>query len=152
MLLTKNKALICVLLILNSVLSSCHLLCAFAYINSSTYNLSINSSTEQKFSTFTDTVKRNNPLVTTLLSIWVGREDSLIFFSMINQSSIETVRFYGFHGQDFFGILPSKSSDMINFDTLLNEWRIAMDSEAKTLVSQSCSWSWPLIKCQLWIQ
>jgi hypothetical protein len=49
-----------------------HLLCAFAYINSSTYHLSINSSTEQKFSTFTDTVKRNNPLVTTLLSIYMG--------------------------------------------------------------------------------
>ena len=64
-----------------------HLLCAFANINSSTYHLSINSSTEQKFSTFTETVKRNNPLITTLLSIWVGREDSSIFFSMINQSS-----------------------------------------------------------------
>ncbi|GMY35682.1 receptor-like serine/threonine-protein kinase SD1-6 [Fagus crenata] len=117
-----------------------HLLCAFAYINSSTYHLSINSSTEHKFSTFTDTVKRNNPSVTTLLSIWVGREHSSIFFSMINQSSyrksfiqssIETARFYGFHGLDFVGVLPSRSSDMINFDTLLNEWRIAMDSEAR---------------------
>ena len=61
-----------------------HLLCAFAYINSSDYHLSINSSTEQKFSTFTNTVKLKNPLVTTLLSVWVGREDSPIFFSMIN--------------------------------------------------------------------
>ncbi|XP_030954776.1 uncharacterized protein LOC115977205 isoform X2 [Quercus lobata] len=117
-----------------------HLLCAFAYINSSNYHLSINSSTEQKFSTFTDTVKLKNPLVTTLLSVWVGREDSPIFFSMINQSSfrnsfiqssIETARFYGFHGIDLCGVLPSKSSDMTNLDTLLNEWRIAVVSEAK---------------------
>ncbi|KAF3960146.1 hypothetical protein CMV_015118 [Castanea mollissima] len=117
-----------------------HLLCAFAYINSSNYHLSINSSTEQKFSTFTNTVKLKNPLVTTLLSVWVGREDSPIFLSMINQSSfrnsfiqssIETARFYGFHGIDLCGVLPSKSSDMTNLDTLLNEWRIAVVSEAK---------------------
>jgi GH18 family chitinase len=59
---------------------------------------------------------------------------------MINQSSyrktfihssIETARFYGFHGLDFFGVLPSRSSDMINLGTLLNEWRIAVDSEAR---------------------
>jgi hypothetical protein len=41
-----------------------HLICAFAYINSSTYHLSINSSTEQRFSTFTDTVKLKNPTIT----------------------------------------------------------------------------------------
>jgi GH18 family chitinase len=82
-----------------------HLICAFAYINSSTYHLSINSSTEQRFSTFTDTVKRKNPSITTLLSIWVGKEDSSTFFSMINQSSyrnsfiqssIRTAKLYGF--------------------------------------------------------
>ena len=59
---------------------------------------------------------------------------------MINQSSyrktfihssIETARFYGFHGLDFFGVLPSRSSDMTNLGTLLNEWRIAVDSEAR---------------------
>jgi GH18 family chitinase len=119
-----------------------HLICAFAYINSSTYHLSINSSTEQRFSTFTDTVKRKNPSITTLLSIWVGREFSSTFFSMINQSSyrnsfiqssIQTARLYGFHGLDLFlfGILPNKSSDMANLATLLNEWRVAVDSDAK---------------------
>jgi GH18 family chitinase len=117
-----------------------HLLCAFAYVNSSTYHLSINSSTEQQFSTFTETVKRKNPSITTLLSIWVGREESSTFFSMINQSSyrnsfiqssIRTARLYGFHGLDLSGLLPSKSSDMNNLATLLNEWRVAVDSEAK---------------------
>ncbi|GMY35681.1 receptor-like serine/threonine-protein kinase SD1-6 [Fagus crenata] len=102
-----------------------HLLCAFAYIDSSTYHLSINSSTEQKFSTFTDTVKRNNPLVTTLLSIWVGREDSSIFFSMINQSSYRKTFVHSSIET------ASRSSDMTNFGTLLNEWRIAVDSEAR---------------------
>ncbi|XP_059462180.1 G-type lectin S-receptor-like serine/threonine-protein kinase At1g11330 isoform X2 [Corylus avellana] len=117
-----------------------HLICAFAYINSSTYHLYINSSTEQRFSTFTDTVKRKNPSITTLLSIWVGREFSSTFFSMINQSSyrnsfiqssIRTARLHGFHGLDLFGVLPSKSADMANLATLLNEWRVAVDSDAR---------------------
>jgi GH18 family chitinase len=120
-----------------------HLICAFAYINSSTYHLSINASTEQLFSTFTLTVKRKNPSITTLLSIWVGREDSSTFFSMINQSSyrnsfiqssIRTARLYGFHGLDLYGVVPSKSSDMINLGTLLNEWRVAVDSEARNSI------------------
>ncbi|KAG6673503.1 hypothetical protein I3842_16G115400 [Carya illinoinensis] len=118
-----------------------HLICAFAYINSSTYHLSINSSTEQQFSTFNGTVKSKNPSVTTILSIWVGREQMLIFFSMINQSyyrnsfvqsSIETARLYGFQGLDLCGVLPTgSSSDMANFGTLLDEWRVAVNSEAK---------------------
>ncbi|GLT66712.1 hypothetical protein SLA2020_390650 [Shorea laevis] len=96
-----------------------HLICAFAYINSSTYHLSINSSTEQRFSTFTDTVKQKNPSTTTLLSIWVGRDYSVTFFSMTNQSSyrnsfiqssIRTARLYGFHGLDllFWGCAKQK--------------------------------------------
>jgi hypothetical protein len=142
-----------------------HLICAFAYINSSTYHLSINSSTEQRFSTFTDTIKRKNPSITTLLSIWVGREFSSTFFSMINQSSyrnsfiqssIQTARLHGFHGLDLFlfGILPNKSSYMANLATLLNEWRVAVDSDAKkTLATEGCSWSWPAPEstCQIWV-
>ncbi|KAG7942628.1 hypothetical protein I3843_16G113300 [Carya illinoinensis] len=118
-----------------------HLICAFAYVNSSTYHLSINSSTEQQFSTFNHNVKSKNPSVTTILSIWVGREQMLIFFSMINQStyrnsfvqsSIETARLYGFQGLDLCGVLPTgSSSDMANFGTLLDEWRVAINSEAK---------------------
>ncbi|KAG7942631.1 hypothetical protein I3843_16G113600 [Carya illinoinensis] len=118
-----------------------HLICAFTYINSSTYHLSINSSTEQQFSTFAHTVKTKNPSVTTLLSIWVGRWHVLNFFSMINQSSyrnsfvqssIETARLYGFQGLDLRGLVPTgSSSDMANFGTLLDEWRVAVKSEAK---------------------
>ncbi|XP_040998287.1 putative cysteine-rich receptor-like protein kinase 35 isoform X4 [Juglans microcarpa x Juglans regia] len=125
---------------INSKLFS-HLICAFTYVNSSTYHLSINSSTEQQFSTFAHTVKIKNPSVTTLLSIWVGREHLPNFFSMINQSSyrnsfvqssIETARLYGFQGLDLCGLVPTgSSSDMANFGTLLDEWRVAVNSEAK---------------------
>ncbi|XP_040998251.1 class V chitinase-like [Juglans microcarpa x Juglans regia] len=118
-----------------------HLICAFTYVNSSNYHLSINSSTEQQFSTFAHTVKTKNPSVTTLLSIWVGRESLLNFFSMINQSSyrnsfvqssIETARLYGFQGLDLCGLVPTgSSSDMANFGTLLDMWRVAVNSEAK---------------------
>ncbi|XP_040998289.1 cysteine-rich receptor-like protein kinase 25 isoform X6 [Juglans microcarpa x Juglans regia] len=118
-----------------------HLICAFTYVNSSTYHLSINSSTEQQLSTFAHIVKTKNPSVTTLLSIWVGREHLLNFFSMINQSSyrnsfvqssIETARLYGFQGLDLSGLVPTgSSSDMANFGTLLDEWRVAVNSEAK---------------------
>ncbi|XP_035541725.1 class V chitinase-like [Juglans regia] len=125
---------------LNSKLFT-HLICAFTFVNSSTYHLSINSSTEQQFSTFAHIVKTKNPFVTTLLSIWVGREHLLNFFSMINQSSyrnsfvhssIETARLYGFQGLDLAGLVPTgSSSDMANFGTLLDEWRVAVNSEAK---------------------
>jgi GH18 family chitinase len=50
------------------------------------------------------------------------------------QSSIRTARLYGFHGLDLYGVVPSKSSDMINLGTLLNEWRVAVDSEARNSI------------------
>ncbi|KAF5445726.1 hypothetical protein F2P56_034756 [Juglans regia] len=125
---------------LNSKLFT-HLICGFTFVNPSTHHLFINFSTEQQFSTFADNVKTKNPSVTTLLSIWVGRELLLNFFSMINQSSyrnsfvqssIETARLYGFQGLDLSGVEPTgNSSDMANIGTLLDEWRVAVNSEAK---------------------
>lgn len=117
-----------------------HLICAFAYINSSTYHLSINSSTQQKFSTFTNVVKRKNPKITTFLSVRVGREDSSVLFSMLNQSSrrrsfidssIATARLYGFAGLDFYGAVPRNSIHTSYLGKLLDEWRAAVDSEAR---------------------
>ncbi|XP_022633762.1 probable endochitinase [Vigna radiata var. radiata] len=114
-----------------------HLLCAFAFINTTIYNIFINSSEEQKFYTFTSTVKLQNPSVSTLLSIQGGTEDFLVFTSMLNRSSymklfidsyIRTVRFYGFHGIDLTGAEPS--SEVANFGTLLKEWHAAITSEA----------------------
>ncbi|RDX58459.1 putative cysteine-rich receptor-like protein kinase 32, partial [Mucuna pruriens] len=118
-----------------------HLLCAFAFINSTSYNIFINSSEENKFSTFTNTVKLQNPSVSTLLSIWGGREDSAVFSSMLNQSShrkffidssIKTARLYGFHGIDLTGAWPrQEGSEVTNLGTLLKEWRAAITSEAR---------------------
>lgn len=122
-----------------------HLICGFVFVNSSTYHLSINPQDVQKLSTFTNVVKRRNPSVTTLLSIWVGREHSPIFFSMLNQSSyrksfiessISTAMLYGFSGIDLYRVALSTSTsfvDMSNLETLLDEWRAtAKDSDAAT--------------------
>ncbi|KAL7221951.1 hypothetical protein ACSBR1_023814 [Camellia fascicularis] len=56
---------------INSALFT-HLICAFAGLNSSTYELSISSSDSQLFSNFTNTVKQKNPSIKTLLSIGGG--------------------------------------------------------------------------------
>ncbi|CAK8563545.1 unnamed protein product [Lathyrus sativus] len=117
-----------------------HLLCAFAFINSTNYNVFINSSEEHNFFTFTDSVKLQNPSVITLLSIYGGRENSSIFNSVINQSSyrksfidssIKTARKYGFQGIDLCGVSPKQGNELANFATLLKEWRIAITSEAR---------------------
>lgn len=117
-----------------------HLLCAFAFINSTNYNIFVNSSEVHKFSTFTNTVKLQNPSVSTLLSIWGGREDSLVLSSMLNQSSsrksfidssIRTARVFGFHGIDLYGAWPRQGSELANFGTLLKEWRVAITHDAR---------------------
>ncbi|XP_054806482.1 class V chitinase-like isoform X2 [Prosopis cineraria] len=117
-----------------------HLLCAFAHLSSSDYNISIKPSDLQKFSTFTHTVKLQNPSVTTLISIRGGGEYSSIFSSIINSSShrksfidssIRTARLYGFQGIDLCGVGPSAGSELNNLGTLLEEWREALTSEAR---------------------
>ncbi|CAL5198750.1 unnamed protein product [Lathyrus oleraceus] len=122
-----------------------HLLCAFAFINSTNYNIFINSSEEHKFSTFTNTVKLQNPSVITLLSIYTGRENSSLFNLMISQSSyrksfidssIETAREYEFQGIDLRGVSPKQGKELANFATLLKEWRNAITSEARNYTSR----------------
>ncbi|KAI6703209.1 hypothetical protein NL676_012345 [Syzygium grande] len=112
----------------------------FAYIDSSTHQLSVNSSTEQIFSTFTSTVKRKNPSITTLLSVWAGGEDPSAFVSMLGESSsrrsfiestIEKARLHGFSGVDLCGVLPSRSINMTNLSALLREWRDGVDAESR---------------------
>ncbi|KAK2644351.1 hypothetical protein Ddye_019546, partial [Dipteronia dyeriana] len=124
---------------INSALFT-HLMCAFARINSSTYHIVINSTYEQSFSHFTNTVKRKNPSVSTVLSIWGGKQDSEIFSSLINQSSsrqsfiessIETARHYGFDGLNLAGVMPGHSTSMTNLGTLLEDWRAAVASESR---------------------
>ncbi|KAF7849774.1 hypothetical protein BT93_L0293 [Corymbia citriodora subsp. variegata] len=116
------------------------LICAFAFIDSSTHQVSVNSSTEQIFSTFTSTVKRKNPSITTLLSVWAGGGDSSAFASLLGESSsrrsfiestIEKARLYGFSGVDLCGVLPSRSINMNNLGALLQEWREGVDAESR---------------------
>lgn len=135
---------------INSVLFT-HLICAFANLNSSTYQLSIPTADEQYFSGFTSIVKRKNPSITTLLSIWNGQAataqgilgekiNSSVLSSMLNQpsyrksfieSSMRTARRYGFQGIDLFWLWPNTVSDMTNVGILLEEWRTAVDSEPR---------------------
>ncbi|KAK9947383.1 hypothetical protein M0R45_003012 [Rubus argutus] len=118
-----------------------HLIWAFAYINSSTYRLSINSSSQQQFSTFTNVVKQKNPKITTLLSIWGGRENTSVLFSMLSQSSrrrsfidssIATARLYEFDGLDLSRAVPRTGMHTTYLGKLLDEWRAAVDSEARS--------------------
>jgi GH18 family chitinase len=46
-------------------------------------------------------------------------------------SSIQTARKYGFQGIDLRGVLPKQGKDLVNFATLLKEWRVAITSEAR---------------------
>ncbi|XP_030456426.2 receptor-like serine/threonine-protein kinase SD1-6 [Syzygium oleosum] len=117
-----------------------HLICAFASIGSSTHPLSFNASFEQIFSTFTSTVKRKNPSITTLLSVWAGGEASSALASMLGEfssrssfieSTIEKARLYAFSGIDLFGVLPSGSINMTNLSALLGEWRDGVDAESR---------------------
>ncbi|XP_024638000.2 cysteine-rich receptor-like protein kinase 19 isoform X2 [Medicago truncatula] len=117
-----------------------HLLCAFAFINSTDYSIFINDSEYSKFDSFTTRVKLQNPSVTSLLSIYTGGENSSLFNSLINQSSyrksfidssIRTARRFDFQGIDFCGAGPKQGKDLVNFATLLKEWRIAITSEAR---------------------
>ncbi|KAI6703211.1 hypothetical protein NL676_012347 [Syzygium grande] len=108
-----------------------HLICAFASTDPLTHPLFFNSSFKQIFSTFTGTVKRKNPLVTTMLSVWAGGEDSSAFASMLGESSsrrstfiestIEKARLFAFGGIDLFGIWPSRTINMTNLNALLGE-------------------------------
>ncbi|XP_052198382.1 class V chitinase-like [Diospyros lotus] len=124
---------------INSALFT-HLMCAYVDLNSSTYQLSIPSKNHKQFSKFTNTVKRKNPQIMTLLSIDGGLANSSDFTSMISQSSyrkpfidssIRTARFHGFHGLDFRWANISSASESANLATLFQEWRAAIKAEPR---------------------
>ncbi|KAI3446790.1 hypothetical protein Pfo_003455 [Paulownia fortunei] len=124
---------------INSALFT-HLVCAFAQINSSNYEIYISPSDEPYMSTFTEIVRRKNPSAKTLLSISAGAAKSSTFFEMINQpsrrrsfikSSITAARQHGFMGLDIFDVFPSTPANMANMENFLDEWREAINSEPK---------------------
>ncbi|KAL5772844.1 hypothetical protein ACOSQ2_012768 [Xanthoceras sorbifolium] len=113
-----------------------HLICGFADLDSTTYQLSLPYDDENYFSIFTKTVKQKNPSVTTLLSIGVPD-----FYSMVSNSSyrksfidssIKIARLYSFQGLDFGWVSPNISrSDIINMENLFKEWQSAIALEAR---------------------
>ncbi|KAI4335593.1 hypothetical protein L6164_014227 [Bauhinia variegata] len=136
---------------INSALFT-HLLCGFANVNDSTNQLFIpNATDKQQFSEFTKQVKLTNPSVVTLISIWNGQPETAqgilgkkgntsVLSSMITNpssrksfigSSIKTARHYSFQGIDLFWLWPQTASGMSNMEIFLDEWRTAVDSEAR---------------------
>ncbi|KAL4654315.1 hypothetical protein ACB092_01G369200 [Castanea dentata] len=124
---------------INSALYT-HLICAFAHVNSSSYEVSVSSSDEQYFLTFTDTVRQKNPSVTTLLSIGGADANHTTLSNMVSKasyrksfidSSIKIARLYGFQGLDFGWNSANTSSDMTNMGLLFQDWRAAVNFEAK---------------------
>ena len=129
---------------INSALFT-HLICAFAGVNSSSYELSVSSTNEQYFSNFTNTVRQKNPSVNTLLSIAGGSANYTILSLMVSKasyrksfidSSIKIARLYGFQGLDLYWVSANTSSDMTNMGLLFQEWKAAVNSEAQQNSSQ----------------
>ncbi|CAL9226116.1 unnamed protein product [Arabidopsis halleri] len=118
-----------------------HLFCAFADINTLTYQVIVSSRNKPKFSTFTQTVQRRNPTVRTLLSIGGDFTYNFAFASMASNptsrklfigSSIKLARSYGLHGLDLNWKYPSTTTEMGDFGKLLREWRLAVVAEARS--------------------
>ncbi|XP_031287982.1 putative cysteine-rich receptor-like protein kinase 20 [Pistacia vera] len=116
-----------------------HIICSFADVNSTSYQLSL--SPEKYFSTFTETVKQKNPSVTTLLSIGGGGVSNInsTFSSLASNpssrksfidSSIKSARLYQFQGLDLSLYPGQLGSDMFNMGVLFKEWRQAIALEA----------------------
>ena len=129
---------------INSALFT-HLICAYAGVNSSSYELYVSSTDEQYFSNFTNTVRQKNPSVNTLLSIAGGIANYTILSLMVSKasyrksfidSSIKIARLYGFQGLDLCWVSANTSSDMTNMGLLFQEWKAAVNSEAQQNSSQ----------------
>lgn len=130
---------------INSALFT-HLICAFADVDSSSYELSFSSSAEQSFSAFMNTVKQKNPSISTLLSIAGGNANYSVLSALVSNSShrkafidssIKAARLYGFQGLDLCWVSANTSSDMANMGILFKEWRAAVNSEARNSSRQA---------------
>lgn len=116
-----------------------HLICAFADVNASTFEISLSLANQQHFANFTNTVKVKNPYITTILSTG-GDQNSVTIHSMLSnissrkpfiESSIRMARLYGFQGLDLSWSAIETSSDADNLGQLFQEWRLAAKEEAQ---------------------
>ncbi|CAI0394998.1 unnamed protein product [Linum tenue] len=126
-----------------------HLVCGFATVNSSTFQLSTLPSDSKSF---TAIVRRRNPAVTTLLSVWNGEQqtaraiagenvaaaDSLLSAvastpsrrNSFIESTIRAARIHGFQGIDLNWVWPN-ATDAAAIGPLLDEFKSAIDSESE---------------------
>ncbi|KAL5560726.1 hypothetical protein UlMin_036937 [Ulmus minor] len=119
-----------------------HLVYYFIALDSSSYELSISSTDVQDLAKFTPSVKQTNPSITTLLNIKVSMEVEEVanFSALLNlssyrksfiDSSIKIARLYGFQGLEFLWVPSMTNSRMTNTGKLFQEWRAAINEEAK---------------------
>ncbi|XP_062159603.1 class V chitinase-like [Alnus glutinosa] len=114
-----------------------HLFAAFANVNATSYQVVFPERYEVQFEYFTESVRKRNPDVKTILSI-VG--DPSIFRSMTSRpgsrqtfidASIYLARSYNYDGLSLHWRYPYTSEEMANLGSLLTEWRAAVNEDSR---------------------
>ncbi|XP_015884758.3 class V chitinase CHIT5a [Ziziphus jujuba] len=117
-----------------------HIYYAFLLPEPDTYRLNLTSFDQIKIPEFMDSLRTRNPPVATLLAIGGGNSNPVVFSKMVRgvstravfiNSTIEIARRYGFDGVDLDWEFPANDEDMTNLALLYQEWRNAIDAEAK---------------------
>ncbi|KAL6506099.1 hypothetical protein OROHE_022628 [Orobanche hederae] len=120
-----------------------HIYYAFLVPNNVTFKFDIDKITEAPFlKDFTSTLQAKEHPVRTLFSIGGGNVGPALFSRMADHpssraafinSTIEVARTYGFNGFDLDWEFPQDRKDMENLAHLLEEWRHAVQTEAKAI-------------------
>ncbi|KAI8570456.1 hypothetical protein RHMOL_Rhmol01G0035400 [Rhododendron molle] len=117
-----------------------HLYYAFLVPSNVTFRFEVSSSKAPTLLNFTSTIRKKNPQAKTLFSVGGGGVGPDIFSRMASSassrksfidSSIEVARKYGFDGVDLDWESPQDAKDMENLGYLLEEWRAAVQKDAK---------------------